>query len=52
MAIVVILYCLGNNDKKRECVYAQYKYHNHRPNYIVHISNIAFFFKYFSCMVN
>lgn len=40
-----LLYCLGNNNMEKKSVLAQYRCNQHRPNYIVNISNnITFFF--------
>lgn len=44
MQIIVMLFCLGIMIRKKESVYTQYRHHNHRPNYIVHISNNTAFF--------
>lgn len=41
--VIVILYCLGNNDQKKS-VHVQYRHNQHRPNYIVQVSNKLTFF--------
>lgn len=52
MKIVVILYCLGSDDKKKSLYMFSTRGSHCRPNYIVHVSNsVTFFSEYFQSKV-
>lgn len=48
MKILDTLHYLGNNDKKKLSVHAQYRRNHRRPNYMVHVSNsVTLYLAYF-----